>query len=270
MEQNFKQNQQKENGDGLKVNAGKRNFEKDFPVMKTSITTTEKFGKLVSGVFKGMFNDYSGCFIAPSHGGVAFSIYFVKSVNTTEDPEKITALRFLAEPSRYRSLLETYTARFSRKQYEILPDCRQAILPFLEDRLTIKTVEKDKDGKVVFKEDGTPSILYSIDPNVWSKLVTEISDNNRFRNSTIYGDSDITNVKVSGLDIYNFLKIIYGKKDDGIDIEYRVRFEAPLSPTVNGSPNRIMVIDRIKKSDIAKILDYNGRTIRTAGGINKY
>ena len=270
MEQNFKQNQQKENGNGLKVNAGQRNFEEDFPVMKTSITTTEKFGKLVSGVFKGLFNDYSGCFLAPSHGGVAFSIYFVKQPNAVEDPKKITALRFLAEPSHSRSILEAYTARFSRSQFEILPDCRQAILPFLENRLTIRTIEKDDEGKVVMKKDGTPSILYSIDPNVWSKLVTEISDNNRFRSPNIYGDSSITNVKVSGLDIYNFLKIIYGEKDGGTDIEYRVRFEAPLSPTVNGSPNRIMVIDRIKKSDIAKILDYNGRTIRTAGGINKY
>ena len=247
-------------GNGLsKLEFQQRSFDGDFPVMKTSITTTEKFGKLVSTVFKSIFNDYSGCFLTPGHNGdITFSVYFVKDPNGTEDAEKTNGIRFLSDPRNYQNIMTAYASRFSRRMYELTDDCKEILDPFIEDRLKVRQ-NKKIDGKNT--EFFVPE---------WNRLTSEVSDNNRYRTEVLYGPSDIINLKVTGLDIYKFLRFVYGDKDGESEIDYRVRFEAPLSPTYNGTPNRILVIDRIKKSDIGKILNYKGRPMRTVGGINKY
>lgn len=255
----FKHTTERDSDGLLNLKIAGRDFSTDFPVMKTSITTTEKFGKLVSNVFRGIFNDYSGCFLTPGRGGeVVFNVYFVKGERDSRDPSKYDGIRFVNDPNQHRNIFEAYASKFSKHMYEITEDCKKVLEPLIEDRYKVRVTRKE-NGKVI--DEYVPD---------WNKLTSEVSDNNRFRNEVIYGPTDITNLKVAGLDIYKFLKRIYGEKDGEDTIEYRVRFEAPLSPTANGSPNRIFVIDRIKKSDIGKILNYNGRPMRTVGGINKY
>lgn len=241
--------------DGLQCD---RIFESDFPVMKTSITTTEKFGKLVSSILRPLLNDYSGCFITPGHGSINFSLYFVKA--EYQDPKKMPTLNKVGEDKEGSTILTRYTARFSRKFFEVTEELKKFLIPLIEEKYLTRQ-NKMVNGELV-------STVVAVD---WNKIITEISESNRFRTSVMYTNSDIINVKISGIDIYKFLNAVYGKTDeDGNDIEYRVRFEAPLSPTYSGAPNRILVIDRIKKSDIKTILNYNGKPMRTMGGISKY
>lgn len=256
---------------GLDFELEPREFGSDFPVVRRSITTVKKLSEVVSQVFKGIFNDYTGCNIEinkatklpylviyfkeqliPSNSGKINAIKRCAGVTANNDPRRI-GKRFLDV-----SDVKRYNARFNKQQFELTDEGKEIL------------------GKYFLKEfyNSNVSLMHMNSKTVtpkWGKVVTEVTENNVIQQNPFMNPAaNIILIKVAYVDIEKLLEKIYGHKDkEGEVCMYRVLPTIiPPTPYVNND-NIVIVMEQMKQCDAKEILGINGNN-DNLGGIPRY